>query len=491
MEQRDASSRIVGAMDKKELLNAAAEALDGVVDPKTNAPLTVALLRSRAEALRCTGALAAWLDERTKRDTREQWRVDIEDRLERARDGSPKPTITNFTTIFALDPYFDGLRFNELKQMAEHPDKHGKLKTWNDFDDADAIIHIGNEYKIQNEQAYRYTFMACVNARRYNPAKDLLLSLKWDGTPRITKLLTTWMGAEDSPYTDEVSRLIFAGGVHRLFDPGCKFDDMPVLIGGQGAGKSTFVRWLAIEDRFFNELTTINGKEGIESIEGSWIVEVSELLAVTSAKAQEAVKSYLSRLKDKYRRAYGRRVEECPRTCIFIATSNKEQFIADKTGGRRFYPVKCSGSGYDLYDHEKECRAYIRQCWAEATSAYFSDDPQRREFMRPVADGSIQESIREHQADATEDDIREGLIRRYLENTHYTRVCIGMLWDQALHIEGKPPDRADQIQLGLIMQNVPGWEKAKSHFDFGQQYGKQRYWRKIEEPSEVPDGLPF
>lgn len=410
--------------------------------------------------------------------------------LELTPQRKPKPSVRNFVQILALDPRFDGLKYNELKHTAEKEERTG-TRNWTDTDDAIAMTYIGNTYGIFNEPRYRACMTTLLDAHRYNPVKDEFAKLQWDGTPRIAKLLTTWMGAEDSAYTSEVSRLIFAGGIHRLYNPGCKFDDMPVLIGGQGAGKSTFVRWLAMQDRFFNELTTINGKEGIEAIEGSWIVEVSELLAVTSAKAQEAVKSYLSRLSDKYRRAYGRRVEVVPRTCIFVGTSNKEQFIADKTGGRRFYPVRCSGSGYDLFDREEECRAYIRQCWAEAKAAYFSDDPSRREFMRPYADRSILDAIREHQAEATEDDIREGLIRRYLEHTGETRVCVGMLWENALRIDNRPPERIDQIQIGLIMQGMEGWQKAKGPYDFGQQYGKQRYWMKVEKTEEVPDGLPF
>lgn len=410
--------------------------------------------------------------------------------LELGPQRKPKPSIRNFVHILAYDAEFDGLKYNELKHTAEQTVR-GETRNWTDTDDAKAMTYIGNTYGIFNEPRYRACMTTLLDSHRYNPVKDEFAKLTWDGTPRIKKLLATWMGAEDSPYTDEVSRLIFAGGIHRLYNPGCKFDDMAVLVGGQGAGKSTFVRWLAMDDRFFNELTTINGKEGIESIEGSWIVEVSELLAVTSAKAQEAVKSYLSRLSDKYRRAYGRRVEVIPRTCIFIGTSNKEQFIADKTGGRRFYPVKCSGNGYDLFDRESECRAYIRQCWAEAKDAYFSADPDRREFMIPYADRSILGEIREKQSEATEDDIREGLIRRYLDHTTESRVCIGMLWTDALHVDNKPPERIDQIQLGLIMQNMEGWEKARSHYDFGQQYGKQRYWRRATQQPEVPDGLPF
>ncbi len=154
------------------------------------------------------------------------------------------------------------------------------------------------------------------------------------------------MKAEDNEYTREVSRLIFAGGIHRLYSPGCKFDDVPVLIGtSQGEGKSTIVRWLAIHDDHFTEVTEIDGQKGVEQLEGAWICEIAELLALTKAKEQEAVKSYIARLKDKYRKPWGKNTDELPRRCIFIGTTNNEQFLRDKTGNRRFYPVKVNSKG--------------------------------------------------------------------------------------------------------------------------------------------------
>ena len=116
---------------------------------------------------------------------------------------------------------------------------------------------------------------------------------------------------------------------------------MPVLIGTkQGEGKSTLVRWLAMKDDYFTEVTEIEGQKGMEAVEGAWICEMGELLALTKAREIEAVKSYLTRLADRYRRPFDRRVTDHKRQCIFIGTTNKEQFLTDKTGNRRFYPVK-------------------------------------------------------------------------------------------------------------------------------------------------------
>ena len=236
------------------------------------------------------------------------------------------------------------------------------------------------------------------------------------------------MKAEDSKYTREVSRLIFAGGINRLYDPGCKFDDVPVLIGTtQGEGKSSIVRWLALQDEFYSEVTEIEGQKGIEQLEGAWMCEIAELLALTKAKEQEAVKSYITRQKDKYRRPYDRQTTEYPRRCTFIGTTNNEQFLKDKTGNRRFYPVKVHSSGYWLFDHETECREYIRQCWAEAKAKY-----DKRE-MPNYADKELRDAYKAAQDRAMEDDWRIGVIEEYLSRKSVgALVCIKQIANEAL-----------------------------------------------------------
>lgn len=387
------------------------------------------------------------------------------------RRGNMFCTMSNFLTIMNYDPYYNGLRLNELSMRYERV-VDGKIEQWTDTDDAASRGYIERQYGIYNVKKHDDALACIFRQRAYHPIKQRIESLKWDGVDRIENILTKWMHAEDSLYTREVSRLIFAGGINRLYKPGCKFEDMAVLLGKQGNGKSSFVRFLALEDKFFTELKTIEGKEALESINGAWIVEVSELLALTKTKEQEAVKSFLSTQVDKYRAAYARHTKELPRTCAFVGTSNRYQFITDKTGGRRFYPVRCHGTGYDLFDHEKECREYIRQCWAEA---YAKRDT---EFMAPYASKDAKAVIEEQQYGATEDDYRVGVIQSYLERTTKDRVCAGMLWEEALGITNRPPERADQTQLGLIMQDIPGWARCNYKYDFGR-YGKQRHWKRV------------
>ena len=402
--------------------------------------------------------------------------------------GRPMATIENFLRVIENDPKFSGLKFNMLTYSPEQV-RNGKTERWLDADDAETRRYIEQEYKFHSAQKCDDALRIVFARNQYHPVRDLVDSFQWDGESRILKFLNTWTGCEDTLYTREVSRLIFAGGIHRLYNPGCKFDDMPVLIGTkQGEGKSTLVRWLALKDEYFTEVNEFDGQRGIEAVEGAWICEVSELLAMTKAREQEAVKSYLTRLNDRYRMPFDRRVTDHPRQCVFIGTTNKEQFLTDKTGNRRFYPVKVHQSGYDLFDHEEEIKAYIRQCWAEAKVLYDKGE------IPPYADRRLISEIREKQQDATEDDFRVGMIQSYLDGRHET--CVLELWQNALGMsEYSKPAKKDSQEIGIIMQSMDGWEKQPKPKRFPG-YGLQRWWARTgaewaQEIVEIDEGLPL
>lgn len=361
-------------------------------------------------------------------------------------DTSLKPTSENFVRILSTDPEFSCIRFNELSNQVEDFTDKGYVN-WTDTDDARARTYIESKYGIYNIKKFEDAFRIYASSKAYNPIKQIIERQQWDGERRICNFLTKWMMADDTAYTKEVSRLIFAGGIHRLYNPGCKFDHMPVLVGTrQGEGKSTIVRWLAIYDDFFSEVTEFEGQKGIESLEGAWICEVSELLAMTKVKDVEAVKSFISRQNDRYRMPFDRRVTDHKRKCIFIGTTNKEQFLTDKTGNRRFYPVRVYQTGDELYENQREIKKYILQCWAEALALY------KEGKLLPYADPVLSEVIRERQAFATQDDYREGMIRDFLETKE--EVCIPMLWHEALKMRSDiKPTRKDSTEIGLIMQD--------------------------------------
>ncbi|MBP5432161.1 VapE domain-containing protein [Ruminococcus sp.] len=389
--------------------------------------------------------------------------------LECGEDGKKLSSTENFVRILEHDKQFTGLKFNLLTYSPEQ-EREGVMCRWTDKDDAAARHYMEYTYKIHNAAKCDDALRVVFGRNEYHPIRDLVDSLEWDKQDRISNFLSYAAKCEDTEYTREVSRLIFAGGIHRLYQSGCKFDDMPVLIGTkQGEGKSTLVRWLAMKDEYFTEVNEFDGQKGIEALEGAWICEVSELLAMTKVKEQEAVKSFLTRLNDRYRMPYDKRITDHPRQCIFIGTTNKEQFLTDKTGNRRFYPVRVRQSGYELFEHEKDIKEYIKQCWAEAKAKYDT------EFMQPYAKHELIEIIRQKQSEAVEDDFRVGMIEDYLDGRD--EVCILELWQQALKNGETKPSKKDSIDIALILSgSFPDWEKQPAVKRFPN-YGIQKWWK--------------
>jgi hypothetical protein len=401
--------------------------------------------------------------------------------------GVPVPTIDNFLKIMRGRMEYSSIRFNVLRNSPEIT-HNGEICRWSDADAAQSRNFCEANYGLYSDKKHSDALRILWKEREYNPIKDIVDTLEWDGEERCIHFLAKWAKVEDTAYTREVSRLIFAGGINRLYLPGCKFDDVPVLIGAkQGEGKSTLVKWLAINDSYFSEVTEMDGQKAIEQLEGAWICEVAELLALTKTKEQEAVKSYITRQRDKYRPPYDVNAMEFPRRCIFIGTTNNEQFLRDKTGNRRFYPVTVNSNGYDLHDHEQECRDYIIQCWAEARVKF------EQGKMPAFADRSLLSEYKHAQDEAMEDDWRIGVIERYLDN----KACGDTVCIKELKCEALFPDSNFQCDLSpkesqeisQIMSKLSDWERIGRIYTTN--YGRQRCWRKKSASLTSECELPF
>ena len=155
------------------------------------------------------------------------------------------------------------------------------------------------------------------------------------------------------------------GAISRVFKPGCKFEYMLCLVGGQGAGKSTFIRFLCMQDRWFtDDIKRLDDDKVYEHLMGHWICEMAEMLAVLNTKYNEATKAFLSKQYDNYRKPYGTRAEDIPRQCVFAGTSNVINFLPlDRSGNRRLLPIMCDSSKAEVHilENEAESRAYIEQ----------------------------------------------------------------------------------------------------------------------------------
>ena len=403
------------------------------------------------------------------------------------KTGKPLLTIENFLTAMEEDKRYANIRFNELSGRAEvHNviiDGKPQTKRWSDADEAASERYMETAYELYSPQKHERALRLLFEERKYNPIRDVIDNVKWDGEERCEAFLSKWALVEDSDYTREVSRLIFAGGINRLYAPGTKFDDVVILIGTkQGEGKSTLVRWLAVKDEWYGEVTLFDGQQAIEQLQGKWICEISELLALTKTKEQEAAKAYITRAVDSYRKPWDKNVTDLPRRCIFIGTSNNSNPLSDKSGNRRYYPVEVRCEGYDLYDHEEEIRAYILQCWAEAREKYLAGK------MPNFANRKLLSVYREKQEDAMQDDWRQGAIMAYLDlkaEGEYT--CVRELCHKCLSPNPdfpKEPSLIESKDIGMMMNKMQEWVRVGNK-RIGS-YGVQKCWQKTG-PRKAPD----
>ena len=196
-----------------------------------------------------------------------------------------------------------------------------------------------------------------------SPVRHFLEGLAWDGFPRVENWLARYCGADRFDLTAKVGTAWLVSAVARALKPGCKADCALVLEGRQGAGKSSILRALAGPDWFHDGLSDMHGKDASAALRGKWIIELPEMSAMRRSDT-EAVKAFLSRTEERYRPAYGRTEVIEPRRCVFAGTTNRNDYLTDDTGGRRFWPVTVDAIKLDELTADRE------QIWAEAVDLY-------------------------------------------------------------------------------------------------------------------------
>lgn len=407
--------------------------------------------------------------------------------LELNRVGNPKTTIDNFLNIMLHDPYYAGIRYNEVTEQAEihRFDDDGNsigLEKWNDTTRAESKRHIELEYNdLRDDTQHDDAFRILLKSRSFNPITDYIKSLpKWDGKERCRLFLSDTARADNSEYTKAVSQMIFDGAIARAFNPGCKYDNVPVFIGAQGIGKTTLIRYLAVHDDYYGRLKTINKDAvAIESIRGKWIVEMAELVALKSATYQETVKDFITAQSDRYRIPFNRYPSDFQRRCIFIGSSNTDTFLSDMTGGRRWFPVELHCDGRTVYEWEKEYREEIDLCYAEAYHRYLN----HKLLLHTPED--IDEEVKRRQAAAQEESWEKAEIESYItEEMDIGEYIYGkLIWQNILKQDLSRFTRAQQRYINDILRSIPYIEQTKYPVRLKDET-TQRAFRKISDPGK-------
>jgi predicted P-loop ATPase len=278
----------------------------------------------------------------------------------------------------------------------------------------------------------------------FHPLREYLADLEWDGKLRVGNWLTTYLGAEESEYTKAVGRMFLISMIARVMKPGCKVDHMPVFEGPQGALKSTACRVLAGEDYFTDNLPDLDSKDASQHLRGKWVVEIAELHSFDRATTNR-LKSYLTRQEERYRPSYGRLDVDEPRQCVFVGTTNKDAYLRDETGGRRFWPIKVGTINIEALKRDRDQLFAEAHALFNAKAKWWPDQAFEREHIMP------------QQSDRYEADPWEEPIRNHLATV--TKVTITEV-AKAIGIDTPRISRAEQNRIMATMLEL-GWKRGR------------------------------
>ena len=390
---------------------------------------------------------------------------------------SVKQLVHNFEVVMDKDSRFGGkIRLNEF---AQQPYLYGSVpwenenncRAWSSHDDSALFSLIQVDYGLKSRQDFADALKNVSMRNKFHPVRELLDALTWDGEVHIRKLLPEYLGAEDSDYTYQVMRLWMLGAVSRVYKPGNKFDYTIILQGSQGIGKSTFLKLMALDDSWFNDsLDSLDSDKAVQSLTGSWIIELAELKSLArTAGGVESVKRFLTATQDKYRIPYERRADTFYRQCVFAGTTNKDDFLQDETGNRRFLIIHTGVTKPFKSLFIPEAMDDIKQAWAEAVHIWKNEDPQL------ILPENCMQQAKELQEANMADDGKRGIILDYLEGK--TQVCAREIWFEALE-ESISPKSYQTSEINSIIAKVPGWQRMKTPRKFPK-YGSQRGFQKM------------
>ena len=411
---------------------------------------------------------------------------EITGHLGRTQNGAVKATVKNYLTVLREDPLLkDSISFNILLQRTEI----SRPLWWNagpepmtDAAENFLFLYFEQFYGMGNDRTMRKAIDVEAHDKQYHPILEYLEGLSWDGIPRIRFALKKYLGADDSDLVYECLKHFMMGAILRVYDPGIKFDEMLCLIGSQGAGKSTFFRFLSLKDEWFSDdIRKLNDKDVYGKLRGHWIIEMSEMVATLNAKSLEEIKSFLSRQKDVYRTPYARYDEDRPRQCVFAGTTNTVQFLPfDRTGARRFLPIEVGLHQPEkhILDDEEEAREYFDQMWAEAFWMFKESESRTQLLKIPKEIGA---EIEANRRTFMQEDTRAGQVQAWLDDYEGDYVCSIQIWKEVFAgAYDDAPKKYETNEICSIMEtSIAGWKRHGMHRFTKEGYGMQRSWIRL------------
>lgn len=364
--------------------------------------------------------------------------------LQRSKGGEPLLNLSNAVAILEHDPKLQGLvQYDEFLQRILKKDG----REWGDADDINLALHIQRETGLNRlgRDLVGQAVIAAAHKRTRNCVKEWLDSLEWDGVSRLEDFLPDCFGAENSEYTRAAGRNFWLSMVARVYRPGCKVDNMTVLEGAQGVGKSSALQIIGGEWFAEQHESATNPKAFAEILQGKLLIEISEMNAFNRAEVSR-VKQTISCPSDRFRASYGRYAVDHPRQCVFVGTTNVDDWNRDETGARRFWPIRCTTIQLETIREQRE------QLFAEAVKRHWQGEPH---WVMP-AESTREEQEARYQADPWLERIGQ-IVKG--ESTVTTAFIAGKL-----DIPESKRDRAMEMRIGQCLRFMR-WDRKRPRID--------------------------
>lgn len=434
--------------------------------------------------------------------------VEWVDKLQMTENGLAK-TIDNILLILENDPnlknkmVFDRFtgRFLVIAKLPWDYNEKIVKRDWDDNDEACLRNYLSRPpYKIEAPKKIEDALCELTKKKSIHVVQDYFNTLEWDGVPRLDTLLIDYLGAEDTVYSRAVIRKELVAAVTRVMtEKPIKFDNMIILTGKQGIGKSTFLDKLG-RGWFSDNIKDFNNKDTLLQMQKCLIIEIGELQAFNKTDIN-TLKQFMSQKTDTFRAPYARKTIEHPRHCVFFGTTNESEFLKDKTGNRRYWPIECmiqkptKNVFKDLTEYE------IGQVWAEAIyifnrgteKLYLEGDAEMEALAKQEShleihpwEGPIREFISQKvtsnwlqlkiptRRDGFRPESEELLVNR-------DRICAAEIWCECLGNDLKNMKISDAKTINGILSSLKFEDKKleKSFMRFGVDYGRQRGYKIV------------
>lgn len=367
--------------------------------------------------------------------------------LDRTNNGMPVANLNNAVSVLEHDPTLKSLVwYDEFLQRLLTQYRRGDdvlpPREWTEADDINLALYMQRTIGLSKigKDIVSQAVIAIAFRDVRNCVRDWLDVQAWDQEPRIDHFFEDHFGAAATAYTRAASRNFWLSMVARVYHPGCKVDNMIVLEGEQGIGKSRALQFIAGQ-WFTEQHESISGKGFFEVLQGKLLIEIGEMDSFSRADITK-VKEVVTNPSDRYRESYGRYAKDHPRQCIFVGTTNKDDWNRDETGARRFWPIACRGD----IDHDS-IRANREQLFAEAVTRYKAGETW---WEMPATETVAQQTLR-YDADPWLEHVADFIGLRQ-------DISVSEILEDCLKIEIGKVGRFDQMRVAACLRRL-GWSK--------------------------------